>query len=75
MSTQPSATPEDLAIFVQGLDDDLVLPALWLVRRGVLGAILRLYEPDAQSLEILDDHLFTHNRRLYDFVQERMEEN
>ena len=54
---------------------DLLLPALWLVRRGGLGAILNDFQPDQQALEILEDRLFTQNRALYDFVQQRMEEN
>ncbi len=73
MSTTP--TPEDLAVFIRGLENELLLPALWLVRRSALGAILELYEPDVQALEVVDDRLFTQNRPLYDFVQERMEEN
>ncbi len=73
MST--TLTPEDLAVFVRGLEDELLLPALWLVRRSALGAILEFYEPAEQTLEIVDDRLFTQNRPLYDLVQERMEEN
>ncbi len=68
-------TPEDLAMFVRGLEDELLLPALWLVRRSGLGAILEAYEPADRTVEIIDDRLFTENRPLYDFVQERMEEN
>jgi hypothetical protein len=67
--------PSDLAAFVQGLEDELLLPALWLIRRSGLGAILTFYEPDERAVEIIDDRLFTSNRRLYEFVQERMEEN
>ncbi len=66
---------EDLAVFVQGLEDELLLPALWLVRRSGLGAILESYKPDGRVVEIIEDSLVTKNRRLYDFVQERMEEN
>ncbi len=67
--------PDDLAVFVRDLEDELLLPALWLLRRSGLGAILESYEPDEGTVEIIDDRLFTKNRRLYDFVQERMEEN
>ncbi len=67
--------PNDLVVFVRGLEDELLYPALWLVRRSGLGAILESYEPDEGTLEIIDDRLFTEHRRLYDFVQERMEEN
>ena len=72
-STPPPAA--DLAAFVRSLEDDLLLPTLWLIRRSALGAILELYEPAEQTLEIVDDRLFTQNRGLYDLVQERMEEN
>ncbi len=68
-------TPEDLAVFVGDLEDELLLPALWLIRHSGLGAILRSYEPDEGLLEIVDDRLFRADRQLYDFVQERMEEN
>ncbi len=68
-------TPQDLAVFVGDLEDELLLPALWLIRHSGLGAILRSYKPDERALEIIDDRLFTADRRLYDFVQERMEEN
>ncbi len=68
-------TPEDLAVFVGDLGDELLLPALWLVRHAALGSILRSYEPDEGLLEIVDDRLFRADRQLYDFVQERMEEN
>lgn len=68
-------TPEDLAVFVGDLEDELLLPALWLVRHTALGAILRSYEPDAETLEIVDDCLFRASRQLYHYVQERMEEN
>ncbi len=73
MSATP--TPEDLAVFIRGLENEFLLPALWLIRRSALGAILELYEPAEQTLEIVDDRLFNQNRGLYDFVQERMEEN
>lgn len=66
---------QDLAVFVQGLEGELLLPALWLVRRSGLGAILESYEPDEGTVEIIEDRLFRKNRRLYDFVQKRMEEN
>ncbi len=62
-------------MFVRSLEDELLLPALWLVRRAGLGAILDSYEPNERALEIIDDRLFTKSRRLYDFVQERIEEN
>ncbi len=68
-------SPEDLAVFVRGLEDELLLPALWLVRRSGLGAILRSHEPDGRAVEIIENRLFSENRPLYDFVQERMEEN
>lgn len=68
-------TPDDLAAFVRGLEDDLLLPVLWLIRRSGLGAILSLYEPDERKLDVIDDRLFSQSRDLYDYVQERMEEN
>ena len=68
-------TPQELAAFVRGLEDDLLLPALWLVRRAGLGEILSFYEPDKQALESINDRLLAQNRPLYDFVQERMKEN
>ncbi len=68
-------TPRDLAVFVRELEDELLLPALWLIRHSGLGAILGSYEPDEGVLEIIDHRLLTENRPLYDFVQERMEEN
>ncbi len=67
--------PQDLVTFVQELEDDLLLPALWMIRRSGLGAIMELYEPDKQAVEIIEDRLCTENRPLYEFVQERMEEN
>ncbi len=69
------STPNDLAVFVRGLEDELLLPALWLVRRSGLGAILESYEPDERAVEIIEDRLLTKYRLLYDFVQERLEEN
>lgn len=67
--------PNDLAVFLQGLDDKLLLPALWLVRRSGLGAILDTYEPDERAVARIEDLLVATNRQLYDFFQERMEEN
>ena len=67
--------PEDLVVFLRGLEDELLLPALWLIRRSGLGAILRFYDPDEGAIETLNDRLFRENRELYEFVQERMKEN
>lgn len=68
-------TPEDLAVFVGDLEDELLLPALWLVRHSALGAILRSYDPDEETLEVVDDRLYRADRSLYEFVQKRMKEN
>ena len=68
-------TPQELAAFVRGLEDDLLLPALWLVRRAGLGEILSFYEPDQRALETINNRLLAENRPLYEFVRERMKEN
>ncbi len=70
-----SPTPEDLAVFLRSLSDELLLSALWLVRRSDLGAILEHYEPDESVLELIEDRLFTSNRKLYEFIQDRRAEN
>ncbi len=67
--------PEDLVAFVRGLDDDLLLPALWLIRRSGLGAILSSYEPDERAVDMINDRLFKEDHRLYEFVQKRLKEN
>lgn len=67
---------EDLAVYLRGLGDDLFLPALWLVRRSDLGAILEeSYEPSDRVLEMVEDRLFTQNRQLYEYVVGRRAEN
>lgn len=68
-------TPENLVTFIRGLTDDLLLPALWLVRRSDLGAILEFYEPDESLLEAIEDRLFAQACDLYHFVQDRRTEN
>lgn len=69
-------TPKDLVTFLRGLGDDLFLPALWLVRRSDLGAVLEdLYEPDERLLELVEDRMFTKDRQLYEFVKSRRAEN
>lgn len=71
-----SPTPKDLTTFLRGLDDDLFLPALWLVRRSDLGAVLEdFYSPDERVLELVEDRLFTQDRRMYEFVVGRRAEN
>lgn len=71
-----SPTPKDLAAFLRGLGDDLFLPALWLVRRSDLGAVLEdFYEPDERVLELVEDRLFTQDRRLYEFVKGKRTQN
>ncbi len=60
---------------MRGLEDDLVLPALWLIRRFALGAVLDPYQPDEGLVDRVEDRLFTEARPLYDFVQERLREN
>ena len=67
--------PEDLAVFVRGLEDDLLLPALWLVRRAGLGVILRSYEPERKAIELIEDRLFTEQRPLYELLRDRIQEN
>ena len=69
------ASPKDLVSFLRSLSDELLLPALWLVRRSDLGAIMEHYEPDESVLELIEDRLFTSNRALYDFVVNRRAEN
>lgn len=69
-------TPRYLATFLRGLDDELFLPALWLIRRSDLGAVLEeFYEPDEKHLDLVEDRLFTQDRRLYEFVVGRRTEN
>lgn len=70
-----NATPQELLAFLQSLDEELRLPALWLVRRSDLGAILDDYESDEKLLDTIEDRLFTQNRGLYEFIQERRKEN
>ena len=67
--------PEDLKLFVQGLEDGLLLPALWMIRRSGLGAILETYEPDQTVVDVIEDRLFRSHRPSYEFVQKRLEEN
>ncbi len=66
---------EDLVAFLRNLDDALFLPALWLVRRSDLGAIMEDYEPDESLLELIEDRLFTQDRNLYEFIHQKREEN
>ncbi len=75
LTTKTAGLADDLADLIRGLEDELLLPALWLIRRTGLGAILELYEPDEDAREILEVRLLTQHRALYDFVKERMEEN
>ncbi len=70
-----SPTPQDLATFLLTLRDDQLLPALWLVRRTDLGTVLEHYEPEERALELIEDRLFTQNRDLYRYVQDRRTEN
>ena len=71
-----SPTPEDLITFLRGLGDDLLLPALWLVRRSDLGAVLEeFYEPEERMLELVEKRLFRQDRQLYEFVLGRRTEN
>ncbi len=69
------ASPKDLVSFLRSLSDELLLPALWLVRRSDLGAIMEHYEPEENVLELIEDKLFTSNRALYEFVVNRRAEN
>ena len=71
-----SPTPEELITFLRGLGDDLLLPALWLVRRSDLGAVLdEFYEPDKRMLELVENRLVRKDRQLYEFVVSRRTEN
>ena len=69
------ARPMDLVVFLRSLDEDLLLPALWLIRRSDLGAIVEDYDPEESVLELVEDRLFTGNRALYEFVVNRRAEN
>lgn len=68
-------TTRDLVVFLKSLEDELLLPALWLVRRSDLGALLDDQPLDERLLELVEDRLFTQDRRLYEFVMERRREN
>ncbi len=69
-------SPRDLARFIRNLEEDkLLLPALWMVRRSSLGAILKGFTPNEQDIEIIEDRLRIQDHSLYEYVQERLKEN